>query len=126
MGSECIPRHASAMTAGIGERTTINRRLLPYGSSFLVGKANHLPCIEDSLHLSAGSFNFLLMTFQGEDTLEAVIEPGIWVVLSACDAQAGMAASQSKASKIFFLPVVLGSVDDLGLSFDREALDRFL
>jgi len=67
MGSECIPRHASAMTAGIGERTTINR---------------HLPCIEDSLHLSAGSFNFLLTKFQGEDTIEAVIEPGIWVVIA--------------------------------------------
>ena len=74
MGSECIPRHASAMTAGIGERTTINRRLLPYGSSFFVGKANHLPCIEDSLHLSAGSFNFLLTKFQGEDIIEVVIE----------------------------------------------------
>ncbi|MGA3085985.1 MAG: hypothetical protein ABSE95_14520 [Thermodesulfobacteriota bacterium] len=40
--------------------------------------------------------------FQGEDTIEAVIELGIWVVLSECDAQAGIAASPSKASKIFY------------------------
>jgi hypothetical protein len=43
-----------------------------------------------------------LPKFQGEDTIEAVIEPGIGVVLSACDAQAGIAASQSKATKIFY------------------------
>jgi hypothetical protein len=32
-------------------RTTINRRQLPNGISFLVGKANRLPCLECSLQV---------------------------------------------------------------------------